>query len=190
VVPPAVPLPERVTTPRLVLRTWAPADTALLGRAVADSLDHLRPWMSWTADEPLTGQARLEVIRTFERDRRAGREVVYGAFRGDTVVGGTGFHRRRGPAVVEIGYWVHVHHLGQGYATEMARALTDTAFALAGVDRVEIHHDRANRRSRAVPAALGFVSAGEQPDERLAPAEEGIDCRWIMTRSAWTRARD
>jgi ribosomal-protein-serine acetyltransferase len=187
---PSVPLPERVTTPRLVLRAWMPADAALLGRAVADSLDHLRPWMSWTADEPLTDEARLEVIRTFERDRRAGREVVYGAFRGSTVVGGTGFHRRRGPAVAEIGYWVHVDHLGQGYATEMARALTGAAFALDGVDRVEIHHDRANHRSRAVPAALAFVFAGEQPDARLAPAEEGIDCRWVMTRLAWTGPRD
>ena len=52
---------------------------------------------------------------------------------------------------LEIGYWVHVDHLQKGYATEMARILTSAAFTVPGIERVEIHHDKANTRSGAIP---------------------------------------
>ncbi|HUD17614.1 MAG TPA: GNAT family protein [Acidimicrobiales bacterium] len=183
-------LPEAVSTPRLTLRRWGPADASALSTAVESSLDHLRPWMSWAADEPLSAEARLDLIRAFEADWESGGDVVYGAFLGDAVIGGSGFNRRGGPDTLEIGYWVHVDHVRQGFATEMASSLTDAAFMIDGVERVEIHHDRANGRSRAVPKRLGFTFAGEHPDAVVAPAEEGIDCRWVMLRPAWVKRRD
>jgi ribosomal-protein-serine acetyltransferase len=87
--------------------------------------------------------------------------------------------------VLEIGYWVHVDHVGRGLATELSAALTDTAFTVDGIERVEIHHDRANVRSGAVPARLGFTLMGEHPAVRRAPAEEGVDCAWSVTRAEW-----
>jgi RimJ/RimL family protein N-acetyltransferase len=86
---------------------------------------------------------------------------------------------------LEIGYWVHADHLRRGIATEAARALTEVAFGVDGIERVEIHHDRANVRSRAVPARLGFTFMGESPDGARAPAEDGIDCTWTITASEW-----
>lgn len=194
-------LPESVTTPRLRLRRWTVDEAAVLSRAVEESLDHLRPWMSWTVDEPLSSAARIELLQTFQRNWESGGDVVYGAFAvgiddpaggtvlDGTVVGGCGFNRRAEPSVLELGYWVHVDHLRQGYATEIATALTDAGFDVAGVEQVEIHHDRANTRSGAVPARLGFTFEGERPDDVMAPAEEGIDCRWIMRRSDWISRR-
>jgi RimJ/RimL family protein N-acetyltransferase len=201
-------LPELVTTPRLILRRWRLADAGVLARAVEESLDHLRPWMSWAADEPLSPGARTELVRTFETDWESGGDVVYGAFLrapppGDappgatspddvgagTVVGGCGFSRRPRTGALEIGYWVHVHHLRRGYATEMAAGLTDAAFTVAGIERVEIHHDRANRRSAAVPAGLGFTFEGERPDSEMAPAEVGMDWTWSMDRFQWVSRR-
>jgi RimJ/RimL family protein N-acetyltransferase len=55
---------------------------------------------------------------------------------------------------------------------------------------VEIHHDRANTRSRVVPARLGFTFEGERADDVMAPAEESIDCRWVMLRPDWVSRRD
>ena len=43
-------------------------------------------------------------------------------------------------------------HRGRG-------ALTDAAFALDGIERVEIHCDEANLRSAAVPRRLGYTLA-------------------------------
>ncbi len=197
------PLPDEITTVRLTLRLWRLEDADLLSRAVAESLAHLRPWMSWAAAEPLSPAERAVLLRNFTRDWASGGDVVYGAFlRGagpdtstdtdtdtDTVVGGCGYVRRDSLTSLEIGYWVHVDHLRDGYATEMAAALTDTAFSVAGVERVEIHHDRANTRSRAVPSRLGFTFVGEHPDDIAAPAEEGIDCGWVVGRAHWISRR-
>ena len=60
---------------------------------------------------------------------------------------------------------------------------------IPGIDAVEIHHDRANVRSAAVPRRLGFTFVGEEPDEPEAPGEAGIDCAWRAERAAWTAGR-
>ncbi len=56
-----------------------------------------------------------------------------------------------------IGYWIHVDHTGQGYATETSAALTKVAFLIEGMDRVEIHCDPANAASAAIPRKLGYT---------------------------------
>jgi len=191
-----VRLPGTVSTPRLALRRWQVGDVAVLSSVILTTLDHLRPWMSWAAAEPLSAEARAEVLRAFERSWESGAEVVFGAFLHDDVapgavaVGGCGLVGRAERSALEIGYWVHVDHLRLGYATEMASALTDAAFGVGGVERVEIHHDRANLKSRAVPARLGFTFEGEHPDDPVAPAEEGIDCTWVMLRPDWVSRQD
>lgn len=157
----------------------------ILRDAIQASIEHLRPWMSWIAFEPLSDRDREALIRQWEDDWTAGREVVFGAFLGDQVVGGCGFHRRAGLNTLEIGYWVHVDRLRQGYATEMARSLTSAAFTVAGIERVEIHHDKANTRSGAIPEALGFSLDGESPVEPHAPATIGTDLTWSMSKEEW-----
>ena len=161
----------------------------ILREAIQESIDHLRPWMSWIEFEPLSDPDRKALIRTWERDWIAGEEVVFGAFFGDQVVGGCGLHRRAGPNTLEIGYWVHVDHLRKGYATEMARCLTSAAFSVPDIERVEIHHDKANTPSGAIPEALGFNLDRESPVKPHAPAAIGIDVAWSMTRNEWHAAR-
>ena len=181
----AAPLPDRTTGPRLTVRRWEVDDVAALAAAVTASLDHLRPWMPWIEHEPLALDARTELVRGWTTDWAAGGDVVVGLFRDDVVVGGAGLHRRVGPGALEIGYWVHVDHIGHGYATEAATVLTDLAFTVTAIDRVEIHHDLANTASAAVPRRLGFVWMGSSTDEVRAPAEQGVEGRWAMTRASW-----
>ena len=90
---------------------------------------------------------------------------------------------------MEIGYWVHVAHVRHGYATEMSEALTHLAFGIDEIDRVEIHHDKANVASAGVPRRLGFELLAESPDEIAAPGEIGVDCTWVVTREAWATRR-
>jgi RimJ/RimL family protein N-acetyltransferase len=168
-----------------VLRTWTLDDAEAMQRAILESLDHLRPWMWWVSDEPMTLEQRYDLITAFEQSRLEGGDVVYGVFLEGEPIGGTGLHRRPGPTGLEIGYWIHVDHLGHGYATELARVLTDTALSLDGIDMVEIHHDRANQRSRRVPEKLGYTVISEVPKEPRAPAEVGMDVCWRTTSSTW-----
>lgn len=181
-------LPERVATERLTLRMWTPADAPAMAAAVAASTEHLRPWMPFIADEPLSPEARRTLIERFRADWDTGGDAVYGVFLDGVPVGGTGLHRRSDPGTLEIGYWVHVDHVGMGLATELAAALTTTALAQPGTDTVIIRHDRANARSRRVPEKLGYLLVAETNGEVLTPGDEGVDCTWAMTRDRWPSA--
>lgn len=178
-------LPSEIITPRLVLRLWRPDDTAALGAAIEASFEHLRPWLAWIRFEPLSDEDRVQIIDSGRADWQDGGDANYGVFHGQTIVGGCGLHRRQGPGAMDLGYWIHVDHTGQGYAVEMARGLTAAAFDVPGIERVEIHHDKANVRSRAVPRSLGFTPGLEQRDGIHSPGEVGIDCSWSISRTDW-----
>jgi RimJ/RimL family protein N-acetyltransferase len=151
--------PYRVVTERLVIRCWDPGDAVLLKEAVDSSLDHLRAWMPWAHDDPQPLAEKVGLLRRFRGRFDLGDDFVYGLFdRAEReVVGGSGLHTRVGDDALEIGYWIRASRVGQGLATEATAALTRVAFAVAGVDRVEIRVDPANAASLAVPRRLGFV---------------------------------
>ena len=178
-------LPEVVTAPRLELRQWRVADAAELGRAIGRNLEHLRPWMPWIADEPMSDRARRELITRWEESWRAGGDTVLGVLLGGVIVGGCGLHRRRGPHGLEIGYWIDAGHTRRGFATEVAAALTAAAFDVPQCRFAEIHHDRRNVASAGVPRRLGYRFVGEVPDRVDAPGEEGVDCTWRMDIASW-----
>jgi ribosomal-protein-serine acetyltransferase len=178
-------LPDTMQSSRLVLRRWTEADAPKLSAAILASLDHLRPWMPWIATEPHTPAARANLIEQWRADWEAGGDLVVGIFMEGEVVGGSGLHRRRGPGVLEVGYWVHVDHVGKGIATETSAMLTAAAFTVDGIERVEIHHDKANLASAGVPRRLGFTLTKETADIVTSPGEAGIDCEWRITREEW-----
>lgn len=178
-------LPETMPAPRLVVRRWEPDDAPLLVTAIAENIEHLRPWMPWIAAEPQSVSQRGALITQWNTEWTRGGDVVVGAFLDGSVVGSAGLHRRRGPRVLEVGYWVHVDHIRNGYASEMAEALTTAAFTVPDIDRVEIHHDKANIASGGIPRRLGFTVADEAPNVALSPGDIGIDCRWIVDRQQW-----
>jgi ribosomal-protein-serine acetyltransferase len=182
---PAV-LPERVTDPEgLLLRRWVESDAGELGHAILESAEHLRPWMAWIAEEPLPLGQRTTLINEWEQDWARGGDVLLGVFLEGQIAGGCGLHRRIGPDGLEIGYWIHAACLRRGLATRVARALTGAAFAVPGITRVEIHHDKANQASAGIPRKLGFDWFGEAPAEPVAPADSGIEWRWAMEKHAW-----
>lgn len=169
----------------LTLRRWRRTDAAALSRAVEESLDHLRPWMPWVADEPLSPSARRALVLQWRLDWRRGSDRNFGMWVAGAVVGACGLHRRVGPGGLEIGYWVHVGHVRRGYATAAASALTTYAFSSPEVERVEIHNDRANAVSAQVPRRLGFALVGEVPHPPAAPGESGVRQLWRMRRDDW-----
>jgi RimJ/RimL family protein N-acetyltransferase len=158
--------------------------------AVVANVEHLRPYMPWIAKEPVDLHERRSMIERWASEWADGGDVTFGVWAGDELVGSAGLHRRLGPGGLEIGYWVHVDHLGRGYATEAARLLTDLAFTVPDIDRVEIHHDVTNLASGRVPAKLGFERIGEITPgrEEVAPSETGVDVVWRTTRPRWTTA--
>ena len=183
-------LPDCIVGPdALTLRRWARDDAAQLGEAVADSVEHLRPWMPWIAHEPLSVGEREALIDCWDQEWLTGGDVVMGVFVDGAVTGGCGLHRRIGPGGLEIGYWTARRFLRQGIATTAAGLLADAAFSDPAITRVEIHHDKANQASAGVPRKLGLRLARERVDEIQAPGESGISCEWQITRQQWHALR-
>jgi RimJ/RimL family protein N-acetyltransferase len=172
--------PERIELPDVdaVMRRHRLDDLDPLYQAIEESRDHLRPWMIW-ADE-----SRNDIV-TFLRGARAkwdaGDEFGYLVVSSDDgrVLGGGGLHRRAGPEALEIGYWLRAGETGRGVITAAAAAWTDAAFALDGIERVEIHCDEANVRSAAVPRRLGYALAEIRNKPPAAPAELGREMVWV-----------
>lgn len=147
----------------LVLRRWRAEDADELYTTVRGCADHLRTWMPWASGYSLA--AAREYVRTCEAgwERRAQFDYRIACADGESpgqVLGSTSLMARLGPGALEIGYWVRADRLRQGIATRAAAALTVTGLEVAGVERVEVHHDEANAASAAVPARLGYAPGG------------------------------
>lgn len=90
---------------------------------------------------------------------------------------------RIGAGGLEIGYWVHPAYTGRGVATAASGALTEAAFALPAIDRVEIHHDILNLASERVPAKLGYSAVGTTRSRvELAAGDCGTTRVWRIMR--------
>lgn len=159
-------VPERLDTPRLVLRSARPGDGAALHESVQQSRDRLRPWMPWAQDES-TPEASECVVRRMHGQFALRQDLPYLLFErlpdgGEGLhVGGSGLHRIdwRVPRF-EIGYWVRSGFEGQGLVTEAVRALSRMAFDRLRAARVEIRMDANNTASRRVAERAGFTLEG------------------------------
>jgi len=143
--------------------------------------------MPWAREVPTPAELR-SVLEAGEAAFEADQEWDYTVNEpaSDSLVGGAGLHRRGGPDIVDIGYWIRSDRTGMGYATAAAKALTDAAFTLVpGVERVEIHMDRANEASAAVPRKLGYRLDHEEVRPIEAPGHTGVGSVWVLDRRDW-----
>ena len=161
-------------------RCWEPRDAPLLKEAVDSSIDHLRPWMPWAADEPQTLDEKVQLLRRFRGQFDLGQNFVYGLFSRDEseVVGGSGFHLRVGDDAFEIGYWIRASREGEGLTTEVTAALTRVGFELCEVDRIEIHTEPGNERSMRIPLKLGYREEARM--RRRLYAAAGVEPRDVV----------
>jgi RimJ/RimL family protein N-acetyltransferase len=177
--------PDEIDAGRVRLRRWRLEEAEVLRAVVIASLEHLRPWMPWAQQAPSLEEQRAFLAYT-EQAWQERAEFVYAVtLPSDEPIGGMGLHTRQVPGTLEIGYWLAVAHTGRGYATAAAGALTEAAFALPGVERVEIRCDEANRASAAIPARLGYRLERVIDRERTAPGDTGRGLVWAMERDAW-----
>lgn len=174
-----------IQTPRLRLRCFAPEDAREF-RALIDRNDaHLRPWIPWMRDEPMSLD---ETIRRLRKDRARfdlDQDFRYAVCSLDgELIGLVGLHPRVGPHALEIGYLLDAAAEGEGLAVEMASAMVRVAIEVHGVARLEIHCDTANARSAAIPRKLGFTH--EATRRRFAENSEGAACDLMI----WTLFAD
>jgi len=176
----------RIETERLVLRCFELADAPRLKAAIDASLATLAPWLAWARDEPQSIEAKLELVRQFRGKFDLGTELMYAILDAEEaeIIGGAALNASDAPDAREMGYWIVSRHAGRGYATEAVRALTRVAFEIERIDRVEIHCDPDNAKSRRIPEKLGFRHDGTL--RRRAHSAEGRPC----ARMVWSMFAD
>ena len=176
--------PERLRSPRMLIRCWHPDDAPAFKRSLDASLEAMRPWIPWTRAEPSELSVLTARLAGYREDFFAGRDALYGLLDLDDreVLGGIGLYRRVGPGAIELGYWIRSDLAGRGLTTEASRVLTEVAFSLPDIDRIEVHCDPDNGASVAIPRKLGYRhrETVHIEDER-ATNESGATMIWEMT---------
>ncbi|MER7108115.1 GNAT family N-acetyltransferase [Streptomyces sp. NPDC000229] len=150
--------PVTLTTERLSLRTFTPADAEEVHAACQDP--EIQRWI------PVPSPYGREHADDF-----VGRRVPDG-WRDDTeytfsvrpreggpLLASTSLHHPRSGAW-EVGFYTVEEHRGLGYATEMVLALADWAFTDLGCARLEWRAQVGNHASRAVAEKAGFTVEG------------------------------
>lgn len=174
--------PEHLSHASVDLRRWRKSDAELCFRLVSESLAHLEPWMPWATETYGLDDAR-DYLERCEDSWADGSAFQYLIMVGGAPAGSAGLMARIGDGGLEIGYWVHPAYTGRGVATAASGALTEAAFALPAIDRVEIHHDILNLASERVPAKLGYSAVGTARSRfDLAPGDCGTVKVWRITR--------
>ncbi len=170
------PIPARIDTPRLTLRIARLDEIESCARVIADSIDHLHPWMPW-AKGVHTNPASLAKFIAEQHlaldEPSAFKEIGLGVFLrdSDTLVGGTGIHDvRPETASAETGYWIARDRTGNGYAEEACRHVLSWAFrpqdqAGMGLRRVRIYCSSANTPSARIPERLGLTAEVRQRED-------------------------
>lgn len=171
------PFPTTLRTARLTLRQPDDQDARLEHEMILESLDHLWPWFSLRAQPPTLAE-RVALARRQRADAANGTAVTYLVLAGDRPVGKVWFEVD-GPTA-RMGWWLCAGATGSGYATEAVRALSGVAFEF-GVERLEVHTDPDNARSRALAERAGFVLQEIRPDAHDRP--DGVrrpECVYVL----------
>jgi ribosomal-protein-serine acetyltransferase len=130
---------------------------------VAANAERLARWEPWAAKPPVLEETR-SFLEASGRSWLDGAELpVAIAVKEDGgwhLAGALSLSVSRYSRSAEIGYWIGADYEGRGLVTRAAAAVLDQAFGPLGLERVSLHTDPANERSRAVARRLGFVQEG------------------------------
>ena len=142
------------------LRPFQIADALPLYEAVHESLDDLKPWMSWATDQYSETTAREYI--TVARARWEEHTFYAFAIRRDEAILGACTLSSIHPIYhfCNLGYWVRSSCRGRGIAERAARLTARYAFERLGLIRVEIVIGLANQASIRVAEKIGAHSEG------------------------------
>ncbi|MFI6641681.1 GNAT family N-acetyltransferase [Streptomyces sp. NPDC050504] len=152
--------PITLTTERLFLRAFTPADTEAAHAACQDP-DIQR----WTVVPSPYTRADAEfftgvmVPNGWRDDTEYAFAVHVGA--DGPLAAAVGISART-PGTYEVGFWLAKEHRGRGYMTEAVLAAAHWAFTELRADRLEWRAEIGNEPSRAVAERVGFVLEGTQ----------------------------
>src|SRR6516164_7234393 len=174
-------------TTRLSLRAPSHSDVAAMVALAGD-----RRVAENTARIPHPYSA-ADAVTLLAAINQTGGETVFAIELDGALIGMCGLDPRQDGA--ELGYWLGVPFWGRGYATEVARAMIDYAFAKLGYEELSSGARVSNPASRRVLEKCGFQWTGVQlcrirAINSAAPIDRfRLDRRLWASLKAWGRER-
>jgi RimJ/RimL family protein N-acetyltransferase len=166
-----VKLFDELAGERVLVRPYRIEDAEALREAVAESREHIRPWLPF-ADAHQTIEETRDWITHRVADWLLREDMGTGVFlREDgAYLGGLGVHPRSWEiGFFEIGYWLRASAEGHGYMREAVSLLVEFAARDLLASRLEIRCDARNARSAGVAESLGFKREGHLRNGLHAP---------------------
>jgi ribosomal-protein-alanine N-acetyltransferase len=132
-----------------------------------------REWLSpWEATIPAISHesykelpSYFEMVKILNHEARHGRSFSFAIWHGKNLIGqislgGVIYGAMRGG---HIGYWIDRNFANRGYTTAAVEMLTQYAFEVLKLHRVEINLRPENASSRRVAEKAGFIFEGDRP---------------------------
>jgi ribosomal-protein-serine acetyltransferase len=157
---------------------------------LAANHERLARWEPWAASPPVLDETR-SFLQASARNWLEGSELPVAI-----AVREGGQWRLAGPVSLridrysrsgEIGYWIDGSYEGRGLVSKAAAAVLDQAFGPLGLDRVALHTDPANQRSRALARRLGFTQEGLLRRALAFPGERRDQAVYGLLADEWNK---
>ena len=143
-------------------------DRAQWNRVRAENREWLSPWEATIP--PISEESYrelpsyFEMVKILNHEARAGRSMSFAIWQGGNLIGqislgGIIYGAMRGG---HIGYWIDRNYANRGYTTKAVEMLTQYAFEVLRLHRVEINLRPENASSRRVAEKAGYVLEGDR----------------------------
>jgi RimJ/RimL family protein N-acetyltransferase len=160
--PTLIAFPERIETPRLVLRSYAPGEGASLFEAIQRSREHLKKWVTWV-DDFKTFEDQEAYVRKMQAAFIARTDLVWQIRlkHNDHFAGAMGLHEINWSIPsYSMGWWIATDCANQGYTKEAAAALAAVAMTKGQAQRLWATCDADNKASEAIMKHIGMQQEG------------------------------
>ena len=161
--------PTVLENEEIFLRPLRIRDRKTWNRVRAENRDWLSPWEATiptiSEDSYKELPSYFEMVKILNYEARSGRSFSFAIWHGKNLIGqislgGVIYGAMRGG---HIGYWIDRNYANRGYTTAAVQMLTEYAFVVLKLHRVEINLRPENASSRRVAEKAGYIFEGDRP---------------------------
>jgi len=161
--------PTVLENEEIFLRPLRVRDRKTWNRVRAENRDWLSPWEATiptiSEDSYKELPSYFEMVKILNHEARSGRSISFAIWHGKNLIGqislgGVIYGAMRGG---HIGYWIDRNYANRGYTTAAVQMLTEYAFVVLKLHRVEINLRPENASSRRVAEKAGYIFEGDRP---------------------------
>ncbi|MEU4240618.1 GNAT family protein [Actinoplanes sp. NPDC026619] len=175
-----------ITTERLILRRFRPADAPVLAAYRSDP--DVARYQSWDAPFPLLkAEAAVAGFMESSPDIPGWFQYAIERIADRRLIGDVAVRMHDNLKQAELGFSLATEHQKQGYATEAVRGVLDRLFRLQGLHKVTGECDARNVASAGLMERLGFTREGHLRQQTFIKGEWTDDLIYGVLAEEWLR---